>query len=445
MLYLSFLFFAITLGSQLFSDSDRISMYAVHIPTGTILIDEQSDKSFIPASCLKIVTTAAALNLLDPKSSFETHLTYSGDIDENGILHGSLYIQGGGDPCLGSNRINPLGGLDHQIESWIQALEKAGIKQVLGKIIGDASIWEEEMAVPSWGFEDLGNYYGAGACGLSFHENSYKLFFKPGLQVGNSTQIIRTEPAISHLILQNNVTTGPSLSGDKACIYGVEFCNTRFVRGTIPIDSKEFCIQGSIPNPPAFTADCLSKKMQEKGITIANEDFTSTKRTIIHTTISPSIEEIVFQTNQHSINLYAEHLLKKIGKGSTTGGVEAISNFWRSKKIDLTGFFMADGSGLSRKNLVTTKILVEILSYMHQSKVFSPFLASFPCVKQEIQAKSGTMAQVKGYTGYHGDVAFAILINQDLDSQKTKKRIEAFFEELSSKSLHLGFTKTSKI
>lgn len=415
-----------------------VSMYAIHMPSGKVLIDESSDKSLNPSSSIKIFTTAAALHILGPKAHFVTTLEYDGTIDEQGALHGNVYIRGGGDPCLGSERTTSANPWQKQLDLWINALQRAGIRKIEGAIIGDASLWEKALAVPSWQWEDIGNYYGAGASALTFHENYYTLYFRPGKTVGEKATIIKTVPAVPHLTFQNEVTTGPIGSGDQACIYGMEFFPVQYVRGTVPAGVTEFAIKGAIPDPASFCAKILSQALQVKGIIPTNQPQPSKqKRTVLHTTISPSIEEIVYWTNQKSVNLYAEHLLKKMGEivgreGSTSAGIKAITNFWKARGLDLNGFNLADGSGLSRKNLVTAKQFVAALCFMKNSPYFAEFYKSLPAKTPLIHAKSGSMSLARGYAGYAGDIAFAILINQCPDSEVSGKIIDQFFAQIEN-------------
>lgn len=438
--------FAILLISSLCSDDTFfldhaiVGVYAVKNSTGEVLVEKNSELSLTPASCLKIATTAAALHILGPNYRFETYLEIDGWVDDKNTLHGNLYIRGGGDPCLGSKRIAGALSWEEQIETWVLAIKERGICKIEGKVIGDATKWEKALAVPSWTWEDLGNYYGAGASALSFHENCYSLFFKPGDTVGAKTTILRTDFPLPILSFQNEVVTGPEGSGDGACIYGSEFSSLQFIRGTIPAGVSEFAIKGAISDPAASCANLLEKKIEEMGIVIEKQDINfQKKRECIHTTYSPTVQEIVYVTNQKSLNLYAEHLLKKMGEvvykeGSTAAGVKAVADFWRSRSIDLGGFNMVDGSGLSRKNLVTAKQLVSMLLKMKQSDVFLPFLNSLPQVENLIRGKSGTMSLVKGYTGYIGDVTFAILVNQCTDFKASNKCIKDFFIKLDQLS-----------
>lgn len=436
-LFILFGLFSSCLFSEDFCSLDHaiVSIYAVDTDTGHVLVEKNRDLSLMPASCMKIITTAAALHVLGGDYRFETHLEYDGVIDNSKTLHGNLYIRGGGDPCLGSERMGGGSSWKKQIETWADAVRKLGIQRIEGKVIGDATKWEKALAVPSWSWEDLGNYYGAGACALSFHENSYSLFFQPDEKVGGQAVLLRTEPPLPMVAFQNEVTTGPEGSGDGTCIYGSEFSNLQFIRGTIPAAVKEFAIRGVIPDPPTYCAELLSKKLQDKGILVSGQTIEpQNKRISFHTTYSPTVGEIVYWTNQKSMNLYAEHLLKKMGEvtygeGSTANGIKAVVNFWNSQKIDLAGFNMVDGSGLSRKNLVTTTQFVQMLLKMKDSIHFPVFFDSLP-YQGSIKAKSGTMSLIKGYVGYSGNIAFAVLVNQCANRQIMNKKINDFLAYL---------------
>jgi serine-type D-Ala-D-Ala carboxypeptidase/endopeptidase (penicillin-binding protein 4) len=424
--------------SFLFSaDHATFSFYAVKSDTGEVLQEKDSDLSIVPASCLKVVTTSTALYLLGPNYRFETHLEYDGVIDSSQILHGNLYIRGGGDPCLGSDRISGTLSWQMQIQAWADAIQKLGIKEIEGKVMGDDSKWEKALAPPSWSWEDLGNYYGAGACALSFHENSYSLFFKPG-KVGDAATLLRTDPPLLGVALHNEVKTGPEGSGDQACIYGSEYSPIQFIRGTIPAAVDEFVIRGATSDPASDCAFLLSQQLQQRGITIREQNLAlEGKRIAFHVTYSPTLKEIVYWTNQKSINLYAEHLLKKMGEvmykeGTTVSGIKAVSSFWSSQGIDLEGFHMADGSGLSRKNLITTKQLVEILLRIKKSSIFPILFESLPQREGVMRAKSGSMSLVKGYLGYSGDTAFAIVVNQCPNSKLISKKIDGFLTDLNN-------------
>lgn len=403
-----------------------VSAYAIDSRTGKVLLDKNSDLSCVPASCMKIVTTGAALQILGADAHFETVLEYDGEIDEARMLHGNLYIRGGGDPTLGS----PRGTLDwkEQIVSWAEAIEKLGIVAVSGRIVADSSKWETAMAVPSWQWEDLGNYYGAGASALSFHENSYSLVFKPGKKLGEATDILRTEPPLGQLELHNAVTTGAEGSGDQATIFGSEFSWLRYVRGTIPLGTKEFAIRGAVSDSTEWIENLLKEELSRRKIMVREDSLPlCPTRKKLHTTVSPQVGEIVYWTNQKSVNLYAEHLLKKMGEvvygfGSTENGIRAVTEFWKGQNLVLDGFVMADGSGLSRKNIITCQLLVQMLVKL---KTSTAFLHSLPERMGGVKAKSGTMSYTKAIAGYRGDVVFAVIVNNCAE-----KNMNALIEQL---------------
>lgn len=414
------------------------SIYAVDSRTGKVLFDERSDTSVVPASTMKVVTTAAALYLLGPETRFETYLEYDGTIDESGVLHGNLYIRGGGDPCLGSDRTTDSLPWESQVEAWAGAIASLGIKKIEGGVFGDASRWERALAPSGWLWEDLGNYYGAGASALTFHENLYSLFFKPGGKVGDAATIARLDPPVSAITFLNEVKTGPVGSGDCACIYGSEFSLVQFLRGTIPAGVSEFAIKGAIPDPAAICSMFLSQELEKRGIGIEQKDLARGARTAFHTTYSPPIKDIVYWTNQKSVNLYAEHLLKKMGEvvygeGSTLAGTKAVTEFWKAQGIDLGGFNMVDGSGLSRKNIVTAKQLVAILSKIKNSEFSNVFFQSLPQKSGQCKAKPGFMSLVRGYAGYQGDVVFAIIVNNHTSRAEADEKIELVLSQISGK------------
>lgn len=410
------------------------SIYAVDSRTGKVLFDENGQKSVIPASNMKVVTTAAALFILGPEARFETHLQYDGSIDKEGVLHGNLYIRGGGDPCLGSDRIEGSMSWQKQIEAWGEAVAILGIKRIEGGVIADASKWERALAAPGWSWEDLGNYYGAGASALTFHENLYHLFFKPGEKIGDAATILRLDPPLANLTFLNEVKTGPVGSGDCACIYGSEFSNTQFLRGTVPAGLSEFSIKGAIPDPASICFSFLSRELEKRGIVSERKELKSGERVIFHTTYSPPVKEIVYWINQKSINLFSEHLLKKmgevvLGEGSTEAGVKAVSDFWKAQGVDMEGFNMADGSGLSRKNILNAKQLVSILLKMKKSEFASVFTDSLPVKSGKCRAKTGFMSFVRGYAGYQDDAVFAIIVNNHTSRAQADEKIDQVLSE----------------
>ncbi len=413
-----------------------ISICIADARTGEKLACTATQLSLVPASTLKLVTTATALELFGPEHRFETQLHMQGRLDEQtGTFYGNIIIKGGGDPALGSSYFEAHYG--NFIADWINALKEQGIETIEGAVLYDASMFDDELVPSTWIWEDLGNYYGAGASGLSVFDNMYKIHFSTPSQANEPASITQVEPEIPGLKVKNLVVSSDS-SSDQAYIFGSPYSNNRTVRGTLPKNRKDYVVKGSTPNPPLFLANYFTQQLRENGIETENTPAmqTTEKQIFIYKTTSPPLIEIITQLNFESINMYAEHLVKHIGhkvygNGSTKAGTKAMVKFWQGKGIDTSGMFIADGSGLSRFNAITAEQLTGILLYMkNQSPYSRQFFETLPLAGREgtlkyyfnknhyngtIRAKSGSMTRVRCMTGSYkkGDreYLFSILIN----------------------------------
>jgi serine-type D-Ala-D-Ala carboxypeptidase/endopeptidase (penicillin-binding protein 4) len=423
------------------------SVFAKEIASGNVLAEYNSDMVLEPASVMKIVTTGAALSILGSDYTFKTRMEYTGTIDAKGILHGNLYITGGGDPTIGSDRFGKRCSTDSVFADFLAAVKKNNIKHIAGKIVADASVFAENPMSYSWGWEDIGNYYASGAWGININENQYRLYFNAGKSVGDKVELTKTDTAAEGITFINHVVTGKSGSGDNVIIFGAPYSNIRLLEGTVPLGKKDFDVEGSIPDPPMFFIKIFAGYLTSNGIT-ADSSFTTTRemnwqgktdtnaRKTLSTHKSPSLSEIVIPTHIKSLNLFAEAILKAIGiaekkEGSESAGTDAVKEYWVKKGIDLTGFDMNDGCGLSRKDKISTKQLAEILSKIKSEKSFTDFEKSLPVAgvsggmasmlkgtiaEKNLKAKTGNMEKIKSYAGYvknaaGKDIAFAIIVN----------------------------------
>ncbi len=412
---------------------------------GKILFEHDGYRGLTTASTMKAITTATALGILGPDFRFETHLAHDGIIEDS-VLKGNLYIQGDGDPTLGSDRLGEKFGLEQVLSTWAEAVHEAGIKRVEGAIIADDRIFTSQLTPSEWPWEDMGNYYGAGAAGLNIHENMYRLDFR-SRGTGTLTQVLRTEPAMADLTFVNEVTAGRSGSGDNAYIFGAPFTYVRYLRGTIPPNRSVFSIKGSMADPAMTTARWLHEELNTCGIEVVG-DFTSTrvlwaendlphsKMEVIHTFQSAPLSQIVGETNRESINLYAEALAKRLAvaqdqPGSTEAAVNVIENYWQAEGVNVSGMYLKDGSGLSPNNAVSARQMAQIMGRAYRSSYGEVFNASLPVAGRSgtlsrmlrgtiaegnLRAKSGYIGGVRAYTGYVDlpdgkTVAFAMLIN----------------------------------
>jgi D-alanyl-D-alanine carboxypeptidase/D-alanyl-D-alanine-endopeptidase (penicillin-binding protein 4) len=426
------------------------AVYVQNIATGAVEAEYNSQMSLLPASIQKTVTTSTALALLGSNFKFETKLQYTGTIDTaNGILHGNLYFTGGGDPSLGSKRYGAATSIDSVFSQFIHALQKKRIRSIDGYLIADESIFDD-LIPRSWGYEDVGNYYGCAVCGLNIFENQYRLYFDAGAAIGDSAKLVGMEPRIPEITFVNMVKTGKQGSGDQVFILGGPYTYLRLLDGTVPIGKKNFDVDGAIPDPSRYCLQLFSARLNDAGISVSKGStlmreerwkaplglIDTLDRKNISTFYSPSLEKIIYQTNLKSVNLFAEVLLKMIGYkqsgiGSSAAGITAIENYWSSKGIDLKGFDIYDGSGLSRKNRLTAQQVGKILAGFFTHKEYPAYSASFPVAgksggmnsylkgtiaENNLIAKTGTMDGVRSFAGYvktasGQDLAFVIIMN----------------------------------
>lgn len=409
-----------------------------------------AEMAMVPASVMKVFTTATALTLLGEDYRFETQLLYSGRIDTlNATLYGNLYLKGSGDPSLGSSRFGERTNFQHIVDDFSTTLLSLGIRRIEGRLIADDAVFDE-LIPGSWAYEDAGNYYGAPVSGLAVYENKFRMFFNAGARPGDPAVLSRIDPPQEDVIFINNVTTGPAGSGDQVFVNGTPYVNVRVLTGTVPLGARGFDVDAALVDPPLTAAREMAHSLQAKGIVLTGgvttlraerwkgtPDTTSeTGKRILSSYFSPSLREIIYFTNLKSNNMFAEHILKRLGvrqgtAGSSRAGCDTIVRYWSSEGIDLDGFEMFDGSGLSRRNRVTANQLCRVLLAMTGTPVFPAFVASLPvagrsgglapllkntAAENNLRAKTGTMEGVRSYAGYvknsRGEqLAFVLLVN----------------------------------
>lgn len=431
-----------------------VSINLIELGSAKSIVEHNSELTIPAASTTKLFSTAAALNILGENFRTETRMYYDGKIDSLGVLQGDIWIRGGGDPTFGSKyfpKEKPL------FDDWVSAIKKLGIIQINGNIIADASEFDYNGAPDGWSWSDLGNYYGAGASGLTIHDNLIQLHFKTSSKIGDPTRITKIEPLVEGLEIHNFVVSS-SKKGDNSYIYGAPYSMDRFVTGTLPISHSDFVVKGSLPDPENQFADELRRAIEKENIeysgstksfrTVSKKDLKNdySAMNLIHTHKSEKLIDILRITNHKSINLYAEQLLYlishyKTGYGSINGGLKILKNEF-SKEKGFNGVKIKDGSGLSRTSAISSKNYTTLLSQMHFSKNSESFFNTLPiagksgtlkslCRGQSGQgrvfAKSGTMSGIKSYAGYvHSSsgkkYAFAIIVNNHQGSTRELKR-----------------------
>jgi D-alanyl-D-alanine carboxypeptidase/D-alanyl-D-alanine-endopeptidase (penicillin-binding protein 4) len=423
-----------------------IGISVVDVSTGKTLCSHQADLSLCPASTLKILTTATALEIFCPEYTFSTDISYTGAINAQGTLNGDLLITGSGDPTLGSSSFN--GNSDSPetfLSQWLAAVKQSGIKAIAGNIIVVDDLYGYEGVSNHWTWGDLGNYYAAPTYGISIFDNTYKIYFRTGAPQ-STPEILYTTPEMPELFFENHLKAAAN-NLDSAYICGIPFSCERRLYGTLPANKTSFFIKGNIPDPGMLLAQTFTACLKRNGISVSGDPATtrlknSLQKGKIHplyTHLGNTLQEIVQVTNFQSNNHFAEHLFHKIGWNKTqactthvpTLAIQKINRFWQQRGIDMQGLFQYDGSGLSNANAVTASTLTSLLIYMQkQSKYADAFYQSLPLAGKEgtvksflrgtklegnARIKSGSISNVQAYAGYIEKpgkrYAFAIIVN----------------------------------
>ncbi|GHT17825.1 peptidase M15 [Bacteroidia bacterium] len=434
----------------------NISLKVAETRTGACAVEHRARNMTVPASVMKIVTTATAIELLKPDFQFVTTLEMDNIPSADSTLNGNLIIRGGGDPTLGSAYFES----DNFLNDWALSVKNAGIKTIRGQIIFDEKKFSQNDAVnPRWQWLDVGNYYASGVYAIAYKDNSYTLKLKSGA-AGTQPQIVGTAPFIENLHFENYLQASAT-GGDNATIYGLPMSYNRVLYGTIPANRELFTIKGEMPHPADVLRADLLAKLKENGILVENHQIALTDLrelpVLLYKRVSPKLIDIVNVTNFASNNHFAEHIFKQLAltkydTATSDNAAKVVKSFWESKQLPVNQLIMHDGSGLSAKNGISANFIVEILNYMQNTsrhgwlfKFSLPAAGSDGTVKNvlkntvlngKVRMKSGTISQVRCYAGYidaeNGKTySFAILVNNANGTSKAvTEEIERFLLNL---------------
>jgi D-alanyl-D-alanine carboxypeptidase/D-alanyl-D-alanine-endopeptidase (penicillin-binding protein 4) len=442
-----------------------VSLMIKDMSADSVVYQYDADRKLIPASVLKVVTTATALELLGADFRYKTAIMYDGNINDS-TLYGNIYVYGSGDPALCSSET----GLDQNkiIRVWMDAIKAKGIKKINGAVIADESIFDTEGVSMKWMREDLGSYYGQGSYGLNIFDNRFSLFLNTG-EPNSKPHIERSDPDMSSILYHNYLVTS-NTSKDSSYIVGFPYSPERYLYGVVPPNRPAHQLVGDMPDPPLFIATFITNLLNQQQIPVSGTPtsyrilseagkWIMQNRIALTTTYSPSLHELIRITNHVSHNLYADALLKTIGVTDSSAefissfdkGINRLHTFWREKGLDTSSLWIFDGSGLAHADKVNAEFLCSILTYMATKSSFSTqFIESLPRAGKEgtvrtmfvgtrlegiARLKSGSMSRVRSYSGYipkeGKQFAVAILVNNFSCSQiRMKMDIEQLILDL---------------
>lgn len=419
----------------------HFGIYIMEPRTGAIIYSRNAHDLFMPASNMKLITTAATLDILGEDYTYETRIYTDGKI-KDGILKGDLWIKGSSDPAISGRYYD--GKIEHIFQSWADSLKKLGINKIEGKIIGDDNIFSDQGLGSGWEHNDLSYYYAAKTSGLSYNDNCMDLYFTPGDSIGAPAYIMQ-KPIPDYMNLKNELTTVHPDSQQSIDFH--RYANSDSVRvfGTITIDSDTIVDWVTVNDPTNFFLTGLKKCLKDADIEFDKivdidkmqiSDSSYDNRQLLFAHNSVKMDTIVHTLNKVSQNFYAETLQKTLGaevknKGTNQAGIEVENEWFEDIGIDPASIFIRDGSGLSRHNLVTPFQIGKILQTMKTSPAYNTYLKSLPIggvdgtlgnrfegynVSGHVHAKTGYVGHVRALSGYvtakNGrEYIFSILVN----------------------------------
>jgi len=432
--------------------------WGIHVETdqGELLLDFNGEIRTIPASTMKLLTTASALVLLGPDYRIPTEFLADGATDSNGVLHGDLIIKGYGDPSLAALSQSEAIKLADQ---WSDSLKHLGLTSVDGCMWGDGTALDPTGCQMSWEVEDQYYIYGANVSALSIADNSLRISILPS-QEQWSPAVVRSWPSSIPIHLTNHVTTSPlahagsisvTPSGDDSVeswsLKGEIAPLQRPVNRTIPLRQPESLFLavtaegfrvgnikladgiGGFINPET--------RVSYRGIQFPSRDHTGSRnRDTLYVHWSPPLCEIIRLINTESHNLGAELLIRHLGwattgRGTLKDGRSAASWWLASAGLDTTDISWVDGSGLARRNLLSPRWVVQLLRVMAHHPYTEEFRTSLAVMGEtgtlrgrghenglsgRVWAKTGSMSGVSNISGYmitrNGNrVVFSIMAN----------------------------------
>jgi D-alanyl-D-alanine carboxypeptidase/D-alanyl-D-alanine-endopeptidase (penicillin-binding protein 4) len=420
--------------SPLPSDLDRIfadpvlsrALMAVRVERlrdGQVVYALNDDKHVMPASNMKLVTLAVAAERLGWNFRYMTRLDATGSVVA-GTLHGDLVVTGGGDPSIASLD----GGPAPLLGEWVEALQRAGISRIDGRIIGDDDAFDDEGFGAGWAWDNLPAGYSAPSGALSYNENAALLRIQPGRNAGDSTRIDITPPG-HQLTVSSQVRTAAAGTEPDLSLARLPGSPRLTIRGTVPAGGATLERTAAVDNPTRFFVEAFRLALASRDIRVTGgawdiDDLNAppaADRRLIARHESAPLAELAGYFMKVSQNFYAETLLKTLGRvvkgsGTSEAGRAVIGDTLAEWGVPAGAVVVSDGSGLSRYNYVTAGTIVTILTREWRSEQSrGPFTAALPVaghdgtlekrmngtmLEDRVEAKTGTLSNVRALSGY---------------------------------------------
>lgn len=431
----------------------RWGVFVMSLSDGRVIHSRDGDKLFTPASNMKVYTTAAALELLGADYRWRTSVYADKQPDVGDTIENDLTLYGRGAPDLTSQRRDETPSLADLADQLYQR----GVRHVRGDVVGDESYFRGELYGVGWQWNDLQWYFGAEPSALSINANAIEVSIAPASKPGEASTI-KLQPESNYVRVTNNTTTGERGATTTIGINRGLSDNHVRVWGEFPAGSNGFTAYLSVHNPALWAATLFQAALVARGIKVdgearsrdfrvaENAKFDPQKAFELAQVESVTLARVVRRTNKESNNLYAELILRTLGKergalapdpdprrnrtrGDDEAGTAVVSSWLKRHGIGTDRLALRDGSGLSRLDLVTPEATARLLSAIAGTNSASAFRDSLPIAGRDgtlgsrlvrahdrVFAKTGLLNYTYSLSGYalgqNGEVlAFSIFCN----------------------------------
>lgn len=428
----------------------RIAMVVTDLSSGRRVVDYRSRERMIPASLVKLISSASALRLCGQEAVFTTEIGYRGHL-RGDILDGDLVVGGSGDPSIETRYI---AGEQGRFFSFVEeTLLRRGIRHITGDVVVDASAFHPAATSASCLYEDLGEYYGAALYGFNILDNRMALLLESS---DTEVRILSVDPSEAEVDVVNHLDIDSRID---LRVNGAPLSRLRRLSGSLPASRTQVLCPMELPDPAGYAATAIRQKLEAFGIVIDGEAKAFyTPEQVAHPTRSLDLYrslplwKIVGECNRRSINLCAEAFVCMLDEGtprSFEGGYKRLIDYWASRGMDLRGISLFDGSGLSPKNRITSVALEQLLVAMSDRSVPSDmaFYNSLPIAGRDgsvkhlstpeglvARLKSGSMYGVQGYAGYaqvgQRELVLIFMANDFTDRASIRRTLRAAMDEL---------------
>jgi len=449
----------------------RWGVFVMSLNDGRVIHSRNGDRLFTPASNMKIFTTGVALDLLGSDYRWRTSVYGQKQVESNGTLEGDLILYGRGAPDLDSKRGLP---------ALADQIYQRGVRHVRGNIVGDESYFRGELYGSGWQWNDLQWYFGAAPSALSVDENSFEVTIAPADKSGSSASVV-VSPNDNYFQLTNGTKTGEHDAPTTIGIIRELSSNQLRVWGEFPARGRSFSAFLAIHNPALRAATLFKQTLIARGIRVdgearsrdarvpESEKFDPQKASELATVESQTLGAIVRKTNKESNNLYAELILRTLGKerghtapdpnprkhrtrGDDEAGAAVIKWWLTSHGASTSALAIHDGSGLSRLDLVTPQSAVKLLMAMAKSPQAETFRDSLPIAGRDgtlrgrllsesgrVVAKTGYLTYAQSLSGYAlaagGDtLVFSIMCNDGTGQSHPVRTIDQIAKLLAAQN-----------